>query len=145
MPTTTYPLGSPLGTGIPATADQRPPGASFSRYLDGKGQYVINAETGRYENMPPVRQRLVIALRHLMGSSTVAPDGMRYPKIVSKRTKNELQTEVRRVSRQMTEIEKVMKLEDVIIEPTEWASRVIVTVKFEDLTTGQQDSITFDH
>lgn len=144
MPTTGYPLGSPFGTGVPEAAEPAARGAVFSRYVTNDGDYAIDPGTGRYAEMPPVRQRISLGLRHLKDSSSELPDGIVYPRKMSIRLEQEMDVAVRRVFFRLTEIEKLATIDEVITE-RQGTGRVIVTVVYTDLTTGEQDKHTFEY
>lgn len=136
-------MGSPFGTGIPATAAEAPNKAVFSRFLDGDGKYALNPDTGRYADMPQVRQRVLIALRHLKDSSPVLPEGIVYPRKLSLSFDVEMDRAVRAVLRSLTDVEKLAVIDAVIVE-REGTGRAHVIVSYTDLTIDDQDQVTFE-
>jgi hypothetical protein len=65
MPASGFPLGVyPAGLGGPTTAPDAPSGPPvIARYIDPlTGDYELDASTGQYTGMPPVRQLVEIAL-----------------------------------------------------------------------------------
>lgn len=138
MPTSGAPLGTPLGHGqeVPAT-NPSPIVSTLSRYINpATKSYEIDPDTGHLAQMPPVRQRVLIALSAVKGSSSVLPNlGIRRGGAVTARTENRLQHEVRGALREMVE-EGVLRIERIFMEELPGLGRIRLTVQYTDLTAG---------
>jgi len=133
---------SPAGVGEPEAAPLVPSGPTGCRYINpATGDYQINGATGHFAQMPPVRQRVLIALLTELGSSTVLPDlGTMRPRKMGDRFEAEMTGAVHAALRQLTEVEQLIVVNFVAIERG-MGGRARVTVDYEDLTTSQSERV----
>lgn len=139
----TDPLGtSPFGIGTPVAAQPLPEGPAGSRYLDPLvGDYRVG-QLGQLGQMPPVRQRVLLALRTLRGSSTVLPGfGLVLPRKLDEKAEANVRNAVLAALRRMTDVERVLRVESVVAQKHP-GGRLAVLVAFSDLTTGQRDTVS---
>lgn len=129
---------SPAGVGEPELGDATPVADGGCRYIDpATGDYGIDSSTGSFEQMPAIRQRVMIALLTARGSSTVLPDlGLTRPTKMGDRFQAEMEQAVRQALEQLTEIEQVITLDFVSVERGN-GGRARITVSYTDLTTGE--------
>jgi len=131
------PLAStPFGLGTPTPANEPPADPStFSRYINpGSGDYERDPATGQLKQMPAIRQRVLLALKTSRGSSSVLPTfGFSGPKKIGANFEQIVRLRVRVALRQLTDVEKVARIESIV--PTRRSGgRVGVVVVFTDLT-----------
>ena len=143
MPATGAPLGTAFGVGIPTSAAVPATDTALSRYIDPiSGEYGIDPATGVYQTMPTIRQRVMLALITAKGGISVNPDfGTVLPRKISFRIEQQIKDSVRESLRLMTDTEKSIQINDIIIKRVT-QSRVEITVKYSDLTTGENDEVT---
>lgn len=141
----TMALGTgPLGIGDPTEADEHPDAAqSLSTWVSpATKQYEINSTTGALAEVPPVRGRMLYCLTQKLGSSALLPDdGINYPTRVDETYDNKVRAAIRAATRQLTDVEKVARIDEIIIEERGRRSRGLV--RFTDLTTGLKDEARF--
>jgi phage baseplate assembly protein W len=116
------------------------PGA---RYLDPVEKDFTASVDGNLDTMPSVRQRVLLALSTGLGTSSVLPDfGNAIPTIkkIDQRFEILLKDSVKTALYQLTDIEKVIIIEDIIIDQN-IQGRVSYTVVYNDLTTNKLDGI----
>lgn len=131
----------PFGTGTPATAPEPPKGLpSLSRYLDPvTGDFAKNEVSGHLQDMPPVRQRFLLLIQTLKESSSVLPDlGITVPSIIDDSFARQVDSAVRLGARQMTEVEKVARINEVTVDASA-LGRVRILVAYKDLTLNVND------
>jgi phage baseplate assembly protein W len=131
----------PFGTGTPAEAPAPPEGLpSLCRYIDPvTGDVAVDATTGHLQNMPPVRQRFLLLMQTLLGSSSVLPGlGLTIPRIIDDSFARQVDAAVREGARQMTEVEKVARIRRVDVTASA-LGRTAVLVEYDDLTLGAPD------
>ena len=137
------PLGStPFGVGTPLPAGPPPVGNSgLCRYLDGlTGDYAIDHVTGHLASMPVTRQRVLLAILTVKGSSSVLPNmGIRRPPKIDATTTWAMQREVERGLAPLVD-EHAIRIDRIAVEQVEGSGRIRVTVSFTDLQTGKPDS-----
>lgn len=132
---------SPFGLGTPAAAVEPPDGPSGSRYLNPiTRDYEVDATTGHFKQMPGTRQRVLIALLTLRNSSGLAGFGVRMPTRMGDAFETQSKQAVRQALQHMTEVEKSMRIDDIVVERG-IGGRSRVTVVFTDLVTGDQDRV----
>ena len=140
----TYAYGmSPYGLGTPATGVAPPVGAAGSRYINPQTRdYEIDPATGQQAQMPGIRQRVLLALTTVLASSTAVPGmGVRLPKKMGTTYEAEVRNAVLVALRQMIEVEKVLRVDAIIVKRT-GTGRSSITVSYTDLTTGEADRVT---
>ncbi len=139
------PLGStPFGAGTPLPAGAPPTGLStFVRFIDGvTGDFQQDAATGHLAQMPLVRQRVFLALVTRLGSSSVLPGfGLKRPTKIDNSIVRTMQAAARVALYQLTDVEKVVRIDDLIVEQVT-SGRVQLTVLYTDLSTGNPDKVT---
>lgn len=134
------PLGrSPYGLVYEAPTTAQPDASSLRRWLDPiTGQYVLAAD-GSFEQMPAIRQRVVLALGTVQGSIGVLADfGKSSPNIMGTRFAAEEEAAVRLALRQLTDVEAVIRIDRITIErssqiPGRWRT----TVSYVETATDQ--------
>lgn len=117
--------------------------SALCRYLDGySGDYRIDATTGHLAGMPVVRQRVLLAIMTVRGSSSVLPTfGMRHPPKIEASTTWAMQAEVRSALSSMVDRHEI-RIDQIDVEQVEGSGRIRVTVDYTDLTTGQADKVS---
>lgn len=139
MPASGSPIGTPFGVGTPL-AQSPPPDPKklkLSRFINsGSGDYEIDPDTGHFKAMPPVRQRMLLIMKTIRGSSTVLPDlGIDVPRKLDGTFIPRVTASIRNAYRQLTEVEKVARIDGIEIERLS-SGRVGVLIAYTDLTTG---------
>jgi hypothetical protein len=134
---------SPAGVGEPELGDAAPTAGGGSRYINpATGDYGIDSSTGAFEQMPAIRQRVMISLLTVRGSSTVLPDlGLIRPTKMGDRFQSEMEQAVRQALEQLTDIEQVISLDFVTVLRGN-GGRGQITVSYTDLTTGAEDAVS---
>ena len=143
MPTTGHGLGtSPFGVGTPPSAAEPPDlPAAMSRYINpATKQFEIDDVTGNFKSMPTTRQRVLLIMMTIKGSSSALRNfGIAIPSKVNRDTiEQEMRTEIDRAFYRMTTVERVIRIDDVIVDPGDYG-RVALTLVYTDLTTRQAD------
>lgn len=135
---------APTGFGVGDPAPVPPTGPWGSRYINpATGDYEYDPATRQLKQMPAVRQRFVLKLTTLLGSSSVRPDdGIRLPRKIDASVQREIDDAVRQTMRQETDVEKVARIVAVTVErDPQNSGRAAVVVAFTDLTTGTEDQV----
>lgn len=143
MTTSGAPLGSPWGLGAPVDAPDPPIGKpSLSRYISpGDGDISVDEDTGHLRAMPSIRQRFLLLARTVRGSSAVLPEfGIVLPDKMDDFFETRVENGVRNGARQMTDVEKVARIDAVLVERTS-SGRATITISYTDLTTGVNDTV----
>lgn len=149
MPASGSPLAlTPFGVGTVATITAPPADPpTYCRYINpGSRDLEIDTSTRHFKQMPKLRQRVLLTLLTLRGSSTVLPDvGVDMPKKLGDRSEPRIRNAVYRAFYRMTTVEKVMRIDGLLISRN--VGRVTITLVYTDLTTGAADpnpvSVTF--
>lgn len=136
----------PAGLGTPLTGSDPPTGKAGVRYLNPiTKDYQQDPVSYQLAQMPSVRQRMAIMLGTTEASSSVQRAlGLTMPKKIDSKTRASIEQAVRSAIVQLTEVEKVARIDGIGIEIGRSASatgRARVTVSFTDLTTGLQDQV----
>jgi len=128
---TPFGLGTPIAAATPADQSEQ----AFCRYIDpNSGDYQIDDANRSLAQMPPVRQRVLIILTTVRGSSSVLPWlGVNLPRKIDESFEVALRNSVRQAFRLMTDIEKSLQINDIIIAKLS-SGRVRVTLSYTDLT-----------
>lgn len=137
------PFGTgPFGLGTPATLTAPPDGASGCRYLNPVTRdYEQDSTTGHLAQMPPVRQRVLLALLTLRTSSTAVPAfGVKLPSKIGTTFDAEVRAAIYLALRHLTETEKAIRVERIDVEKAYGRARM--TVVWTDLTTGAEDQVS---
>jgi len=137
------PLGSaPFGVGTPATGDAPPEGPTGSRYLNPQTRDLeLDPTTGMLAQMPGTRQRVVLALFTLRGSSTVLPTmGVRLPRGMIESFERDMQNNIREALRREV-TERAIRIDDILVTRNA-GGRADITVEYTDLSTFEADSVS---
>ena len=134
---------TPFGLGTPIPTGDPPDGASGTRYLNpATRDYQVDTTTGQLAQMPSIRQRVLLALLTVRGSSTASPGfGIVAPRKMGEQFDVEMKQAVRSALKQLTDVEKVVRIDGIIVERGA-RSRSRTTVIFTDLITGEGDSVS---
>jgi phage baseplate assembly protein W len=140
MPASGFFLGVyPAGLGGPSTAPDAPSGPPvIARFIEPlSGDYQLDATTGQYVGMPPVRQRVEIALGSVRGSSAVLPElGTEIPPTIDETFVSAVEADVRFAVRRLV-AERVIRTRDVRVETGSPAGRAAIVYEYTDLTLPQ--------
>lgn len=132
---------SPFGVGTPASATEPPSGPAGSRYLNPVTRdYEVDSTTGQFKQMPGTRQRVVITVLTVRDSSGVRGFGVRLPGRMGDAFERQVENEIRRSLRYMTEVEKSLLITEIKVERG-LGGRARITISFTDLVTGDQDRV----
>jgi len=134
----------PLGYGDPDEAEDPPEDAQLlSTWVSpATKQYEIDPVRGSLAEVSPVRGRVIYCLTQRLGSSALLPDdGVEYPKRVDDVFVATVQSRVRAALRQLTDVERVMRIEAIIVEEAGRRSRFLI--HYTDLTTGAHEALRF--
>lgn len=132
-----YGLGSPLPAAAPAS------GPAGSRWIDPiTKDYAQDPDTLQLKQMPATRQRVLLALMTLLGSSTVLPKfGVRFPQKMGSTFEAQCINSVRSAMRQLTDVEQVVRIDGITVEKGV-GGRARITVSWTDLDTLNRDQLT---
>lgn len=132
----------PFGPGTPLTSAAPPTGEAGVRYLNpATRDYQQDSRTKQLAQMPSLRQRVLLSLMTVLGSSSALPSlGIRIPRKMGPQFEAELTTEIRFALRQLVDVENVMRLDSVLVERGV-GGRARGTVSYTDLDTGKSDSV----
>lgn len=131
----------PFGTGTPVDAPEPPSGVpSLCRFIDPTtGDVSVDDVTGHLRSMPHVRQRFLLLLQTLSGSSSVLPDlGIVVPRIIDDSFARQVDAAIRLGARQMTEVEKVARITKITVQASA-LGRVLALVEYDDLKLDEPD------
>lgn len=133
----------PYGFGTPAVGVAPPTGAAGSRYINPQSRdYEIDPATKQQAQMPGVRQRVLLAVTTVLRSSTAIPGmGINMPKKMGTSYEAQVRNAVLMSLRQMTDVEKVLRVDAIIVMRT-GTGRSQITISYTDLTTGETDKVT---
>ena len=105
------------------------------------GEYEIDPATGQFKRMPAVRQRFLLKATTVLGSSSVLRDmGIKLPGEMDSTFVARMQAAIRVAFRQETDVDKVARIEQIIVERNP-RGRAGVLVHYTDLTTGESDTV----
>jgi hypothetical protein len=123
------------------TAPPKP--SEFSRFLGTDGQYVIDGVSGGFARMPRLKQRIVLAVATVLGSSTVQPDwGLKIPAKMTATFDAQVAVAIRKALRRLTDVERLMLITDIRVERDTWRARA--TVVYVDLSDGQTSEVSVE-
>lgn len=138
------PIGStPFGAGTPIAA-VAPPEAPLqdARFLDPITKDYEAGADGEYLAMPSVRQRMVLALGTTLGSAAgLEGAGIRLPDRIDERFPQRSEQSIRRAVSFMVTAGEV-RIDGVVLLPSDFTGRTEHLVSFTDLTTGNSDTLT---
>lgn len=133
---------SPYGTGTPTPASAPPDGDAGTRYINPSTRdYAQDTTTGQLQQMPAIRQRVLLSVLTLQRSSTVYPGGINNPRKMGTFFETEMKRAVRETLRQLTDVEKVIRIDSIDVVRSV-GSRSQTTISYTDLTTNQQHTET---
>ncbi|HEX5076136.1 MAG TPA: hypothetical protein VFW03_23185 [Gemmatimonadaceae bacterium] len=135
---------TPFGMGTPAVGEDVPTGPAGSRYLDPLARdYVVDPSSGQYQQMPSVRQRVLITVITMLGSSSSQPlFGVQLPQRMDERFEADARGRIRAALSQLIDIEQVMVLDGQIKVERGLGGRARFTIPFFDLTTGERHTVS---
>ncbi len=132
---------SPFGVGTPASATEPPSGPAGSRYLNPVTRdYEVDSSTGQFKQMPGTRQRVLLTVLTVRDSSGVRGFGVKLPPRMGETFERQVENELRRALRTMTEVEKSLLINGITVERG-LGGRARITIAFTDLVTGDQDRV----
>lgn len=134
----------PAGGATAATAAASPAASAGSRYLNPLTRdYEIASDTEQQAQMPPARQKVLLALMTIQGSSTAVPRlGVMSPRKMGDRFVQEQQASVMAALSHLTRQDApVIKVQRVDVKIPR-GGRAVTTVSYIDLSTMQADSAT---
>lgn len=134
----------PAGLYSPATVAGSPSLSAGSRYVNpSSGDFEIDSATGQFAQMPPTRQRVLLALKTVVGSATAAPDfGLRAPRKIGRnyvaQTRQEVRSALRHLTSENSPVIRIQAIDVVRIG----SSHLVATVSYVDLQTGRADQVS---
>lgn len=125
------------GFGDATEVDAPPAPTQWVRRVDpATGDYEIDAETGNFRRMTPVRQRVLLSLATALGSSTAQQGwGIKRPRKINRSFASDLEQSARFALQPMV-TDGSISIESVTVDTGFSRSRLIVT--YRDLTTKQR-------
>lgn len=141
---------SPAGIGAgglysPAVVGAVSQARAGSRYLDpSTGDYSVDSETLNFKQMPPNRQRVLLAVVTKKGSAAAMPSlGIQRPGKITSKFRAELDVFVRSALIHLTDGRRpAISIDDIMAEVVS-TGRVQVVISYTDNQTGQQDRAGF--
>lgn len=140
MPASGAPLGTtPFGFGTPATAPEPPTvGPVLTRYINpSTGDYALNAATGQFQGMPSTRQRILLVVKTVLGSSSAKRRlGIKVPGKIDQTFERSVENSIRLGLRRMVEIEKVLRINSLTVTAGADGNpgRALVLMSYTDLS-----------
>jgi phage baseplate assembly protein W len=132
----------PFGYGAPVSAAEPPDGPSGRPFLNASGDYEQDPDTRQLKQMPSLRQRVLIRVKTMRGSSSVLPlFGIQVPDKMGAGFERKLEFSIRQAFRVETDIERIMRIEQVIVRKVS-SGRAEATIIYTDLTTGETAEVT---
>lgn len=134
----------PFGVGTPATAEAPPTKAPVNAaFIDYRTRdYVIDAE-GAIARMPITRQRVLLALSTLLGSSSVQPEaGLALPRRIDESYPQRAKAAILQALAFLVPNDIAISSDDIEVDTTSIVGRVQIAVSYVDLHTGQPDQVT---
>lgn len=132
----------PCGLGTPISGEPAPLPGAGSRYINpATRDYEQNAVTKQLKQMPAVRQRVLLALITVVGSSTAMTGlGVRLPRKMGTTYEAEVRAQVMLALNQLVQVEKVIRV-DAIDVLRGSGGRSQITVSYTETSTGLQDRV----
>jgi hypothetical protein len=135
----------PCGTGHAGLYDPDDPQAvpvgnsTCCRWIGPQtGDYEIDPLTGHQRQMGAVLQRVLLALKTVKGSSSALPLlGVQLPRKMGTRFNAEVDAAVRDALRQLTDVERIIRIEAIEVERS--MGRAAITVRYRNLLTGETE------
>ena len=92
--------------------------------------------------MPVTRQRVLLCLLTIRGSSSTLPDlGIRAPTKITESFEQDMRAAVQSALYVLTTVERVVRVNSIDVAKYP-GGRALTTVNYTDLTTGEDDSVT---
>ncbi len=138
------PFGSSgVGLGVPVNSTDPPDGAAGCRYINPRtGDYEVDEDTRQLKQMPATRQKVLLALKTLYGSSSILPTwGIQAPKKMGDTFEADMQAAVRAALRTLTDVQKVIRIDNIIVQKGA-GGRSKTTVVYTDTSSGVDDRVT---
>lgn len=131
----------PGGIYVPASVADSPTPSAGSRFINPISRdYELNSETGQEAQMPPTRQRVLLALMTKRGSSTARPDfGLRVPDKIRTTFEAEMRINVRAALSHLTREDAPVIVIDGIDVQVPRPGRALITVSYTDVLNGVSD------
>lgn len=83
-----------------------------------------------------MRQRMLLIGLTELGSSSTLPDmGIQIPRKIDRHFERNVKASVRKAYRRLTDVERSVRIDDIIIEDNGIAGRRFITISYTDLTT----------
>ena len=138
----TSPYGRfPYGFSEPVSADEPPDAPEDARFLDFRTKDYIVGDDGELERMPTTRQRVLLALSTLLGSSTVLRDfGVKLPGVIGPNDEHLVRQAVERALKHLID-EPAIVLNSVTVEHGNPIGRSTITVDYTDIATSEDDTV----
>lgn len=131
----------PGGLLVTATVAASPDKSAGSRFLNPRTRdYEVDSTSGQFAQMPPTRQRVLLALMTRKGSATAWPTfGLRVPDKIRSTFAAEMQANTREALSHLTREDAPVIVIDAITVEIPSPGRAILTVSYTDLLTGESD------
>lgn len=135
---------TPLGLGTPGLPGSVPAPGDGSRFLNPQSRdWEIDPATTQLAQMPPTRQRVLLALLTVRGSATAVPGfGFTPPTkigaLFEAQTRNAVRTALRHLTNEEAPVISIDNIDVVKVAP----GRVVLTVEFTDLATSESDEVS---
>jgi hypothetical protein len=128
----------------PTTGSAPPARSQMSRYINPYTKdYEYDLVSRGFRRMTGIRQRVQLALGTLRGSSTTLSKwGVTLPRKITPQFPAEAEAAVRQALSQMTDVEKVLKVNRVEVQTYHMRSKIVVW--FTDLTTNMEAQETLN-
>ena len=135
------PFGSfGYGLGVPGEAALPTTSPAGSRFINSStGDYQYNSTTGQLAQMPNLRQRVLLIALTRQGSIPTQPTfGINHPMKMGDSFEAEMKSAVRVAYQQLTDVEKVMRIDQILVRKGA-GGRSETTIVYTDMTTGVPD------
>jgi len=134
----------PFGLGTPAEAPEAIEPTNGSRYINpATRDYEVDAVTGQFSQMPPTRQRVLLALTTRRDTSGLPGFGLKMPARMGDTFEAEARAAVQLALRHMTELERSLRVNAIVVEKGA-LGRARLTVFYTDLLSGERDSVALN-
>lgn len=134
----------PFGLETPDDPPDPVTGTAGSRFINPTtGDYEVDSVTGQLKQMPRTRQRVLLALITLRRTASTAPGfGSKLPRKMGTAFEMESRQAVLYALKHLIEVEKVIRIESLVIERG-LGSRARITISYTDLETNEPDQVIF--
>lgn len=131
----------PGGLLVPATVAASPSKSAGSRFLNPiTRDYELDQSTNQFAQMPPTRQRVLLALMTKKGSATANPEfGLAVPDKIRSTFAAEVNVSARAALGHLTREDAPVISIDAITVDVPSPGRAILTVSYTDISTGESD------